>query len=539
MTVAAGSGAVVGPRKLGPGYRTPFDVVVFAACVAVGAGLILLALFGVYPFAGTIAAYVFGFLLEAAGHAVVVSLLVAAFVEARHPRWTFWGTLQHVTIGVAAVVAGVGLLVVDRWMVHVGLGTWATWEYFIAAVVASAAAGVVTYLVMRPDGFEGSKQAVSVHVLAGIGGLAGGALAVVATIGVLAAYRQGTGGPQVPIPTVSGINGPYVALGDSYSAGEGLRPFDPPTVSGAGDGCHRSISYGYPRLLVLEAGVPEGPFPACSGAVTADVYTGFSKDGPPPVDVAAQVDGAVHADVGLVTITSGGDDALFSVIVRRCFTHSDCTKRTFRSPPASPGRLTFPDSKPLNTWGPEEITLVSGRSAVLYAHLRQSFPNARIVAIGYPYLFPVNRAGLQPNDCASILRRFSLKERTTIRNLTDDLNNAMYEQAVAAHIEFVSPKAVWAGHEPCGNKGQYVNSIKPLLNVTSPVDGGSFHPTRAGQQQLAALVACYLDLNRQPPNPFVGGSAKPFVVTTGKAPSDLGLVDAPGSESRLVCSGGR
>ena len=125
----------------------------------------------------------------------------------------------------------------------------------------------------------------------------------------------------------------------------------------------------------------------------------------------------------------------------------------------------------MQTWGPASVQIVSQRAATLYGKLRQSYPNARIVAIGYPYLFPGGRAGLQPNDCASMMRRYSVVERTGIRALTDQFNNALYEQAVAAHIEFVSPVAVWDGHEPCGSKGQYVNSIKPILNVSSTVAG--------------------------------------------------------------------
>ena len=83
-------------------------------------------------------------------------------------------------------------------------------------------------------------------------------------------------------------------------------------------------------------------------------------------------------------------------------------------------------------------------AATLYGTLRRSYPNARIVALGYPYLLPGGRAGLQPNDCASILRRYSLVERTGIRALSDQFDNALYEQAVVSHIEFVSPVAVWA-----------------------------------------------------------------------------------------------
>jgi hypothetical protein len=129
-------------------------------------------------------------------------------------------------------------------------------------------------------------------------------------------------------------------------------------------------------------------------------------------------------------------------------------------------------------------------------------------------------------------------ERTAIRGWGDQLNNALYEQAVAASVEFVSPVAVWEGHEPCGSKEQYVNSIKPFLNVSNPVDGGSFHPTADAQRRLAALVACYLDLNPRPPNAFAGGQSRPLPVTGLMEPSSLGLVSAPGSKAApLNCAG--
>ena len=55
---------------------------------------------------------------------------------------------------------------------------------------------------------------------------------------------------------------------------------------------------------------------------------------------------------------------------------------------------------------------------------------------------------------------------------------------------------------------------------------------------LAALVACYLDLNRQPPNPFVGGQSHPVAVTGIVEPSAIGLVGAPGSKAApLNCAG--
>ncbi|MEA2567059.1 MAG: hypothetical protein QOD49_2236 [Actinomycetota bacterium] len=541
---AVATQTAVHPHKVDRDDLSLLDLVVFGICGLAGVAVVLLAAFAVYPFAGIIAAYVLGYLLEGAAHGLAVSLLVAAVNEARHPTWTFLGTGEYILMAVVTLALLVGLFVQDRWVVHVGLGTAATWGYFISAGVVSVVMAVLTYLTMRPGGFEGQTESMSIHVLAGLVGLALGAGLMAGVIGVLAWYRQANlPKASIAIPVVHGISGRYMALGDSYSAGEGLAPFDPGTgaVAQGGNGCDRSRG-AYSQLLVFDPAPAGVQFPACSGAVIPDIYTAFHKyaTGRPPTTVGPQVDGAVHPDVGLVTLTIGGNDALFSDIVQICFSSPNCMKTLFVTPGHLFERptLTWPPSQRLETWGPAAVQIVSQRAATLYGKLRQSYPNARIVAIGYPYLFPGGRAGLQPNDCASILRRYSLVERTGIRALSDQFNNALYEQAVAARIEFVSPVAVWAGHEPCGTKGQYVNSIKPILNVSRPVDGGSFHPTGDGQRQLAALVACYLDLNRQPPNAFVGGPPRPLTVSGIAEPSALGLVAAPGSKGApLSCAG--
>lgn len=532
------------PEKVDRDDLTLFDLWVFVAFLVFGLAVVLLAAFAVPPFGGVVVAYVLGFLLESAAHGLAISLLVADVIEWRRPKWTFFATGEHILMGIVTLGLLVGLFFQDRWIIHLGLSALAVWGYFISAAVGSVVMAWLTYLVMRPGGFDGSKEDVSIHVLAGLVGLVLGAGLVAATIGILAAYRQANlPKASITIPTVHGITGNYVALGDSYSAGEGLPRFLSGTEDIAlnGNACHRSAQ-AYSQRLVFDPPTPTVTFSACSGAVIPDIYNVFHKGrtGRPPLAVGPQVDGAVHPDVGLVTLTIGGNDALFSDIVQACFKEANCLTHTFVTPPPVPEKpdLTWPPSQPLSTWGPATIQMVAQRAATLYGKLRHSFPNARIVSVGYPYLFPAGRAGLQPNDCASILRRFSQVERTDIRALADEFNNALYEQAVAAHIEFVSPVAVWDGHEPCGTKGQYVNSIKPILNVSQPVDGGSFHPTADGQRQLAALVACYLDLNRQPPNPFIGGTAHPVVITGIEDPSTAGLVAIPGSKAApLSCAG--
>ena len=246
---------------------------------------------------------------------------------------------------------------------------------------------------------------------------------------------------------IEGITGTYVALGDSYSAGEGLRPFDQFTTSdqaSGGTGCHRSSPHAYPRLLRFEAPSPAERFVACSGAVKHDMYnphrTGDSADS---VVIAPQLDGEVHPEVGLVTLSIGGNDVVFSKVVVHCFLHVDCLDSTFRAPRDVPDRdLRFPATQPLRSWAEEALVLVRGKVDDLYPKLRAQFPNARIIVVGYPYLFPDRGAPVfDLSDCQSMLRRFARGERGEVRALHDELNATLYEAAVSAGIEFVSPAA--------------------------------------------------------------------------------------------------
>ena len=307
--------------------------------------------------------------------------------------------------------------------------------------------------------------------------------------------------------TIAGIHGGYVALGDSYSAGEGLPPFAPGTAQ---TNCDRSQSSAYPDLLIklLRARDHQAPFSytACSGALLNQILDQTNRSGGV---VPPQISGKVQPSVGLVTLTIGGNNAQFSKVVVTCLTDGNCLHQTF--PPPGVAEQTATHIAPgdlLNRWGPATIQEIGNEEGALFRTLRHDFPHARIIVIGYPYLFPTRSAPdfpFMPPMCASILNRLSAGERAGIRTLQDEFNDRSYEEAVVSGVEFVSPAAIWTSHEPCGANGQYTNSVKPYLNFPNPVNGGSFHPNAAGQQTLAALMACYLDANRQPPDPFVAG----------------------------------
>lgn len=151
---------------------------------------------------------------------------------------------------------------------------------------------------------------------------------------VIAVYAGGT------LATHRLVFGPakYVALGDSFSAGEGVPEFSagsandvdsaggPSTwekawalVTGdrAGNTCHRSSRGSYSRLLsaepALSSWLAPAQFAACSGAVTKDLV----EPNPDNENEPAQTDSLSEA-TRAVTLTMGGNDADFGGIIQAC-----------------------------------------------------------------------------------------------------------------------------------------------------------------------------------------------------------------------------
>ena len=330
-------------------------------------------------------------------------------------------------------------------------------------------------------------------------------------------------------PIIKTVTGTYVALGDSYSAGQGLGPFEPSSIP---NGCNRSPKFAYPELLAFSGHRESLTFDACSGAIVDDVLHANNRGRP---HIAAQVTDAVHSGVGLVTITISGNDMIFAAILKKCYLAADCLGDQF--PPA--GTQTY-ERIPVGTlgtqWAPAAIIAAGNRDLALFKRLRKDFPGARIVVIGYPHLFagPASRAGYLPTFCNSLLRRYSLAERLRLRHLEDQFNARIYEAAVVAGVEFVSPNAAWSNHEPCGVAGQLLNSFKPYLAFPVPIDGGSFHPNRSGQRVLAAVVTCYLnDFPSRPTFTQTGVSTPTKLPATLQPPSSLGLMPPPGFQTSL------
>jgi lysophospholipase L1-like esterase len=303
-----------------------------------------------------------------------------------------------------------------------------------------------------------------------------------------------SGNGSAGIPVVAPVHLPaqyplYVALGDSFSAGEGLGPpYISPTdnLGPGGNGCHQS-SEAYPEQISIES--PHRPvFQACSGA-TRDALQGpqTTQNGGvhPP-----QVQGVDWSHTGLVTITMGGNDLKFADVVFLCFLHSHCLGHRF-------GGTT------LSQWVSGLTRTVQGELTTQYQLIRSYVPTgARVLVVGYPNLFPLHppsdwvtvlRGDLNLQDANADCEYAAFSDRASLLWLEARLDATIRDAALAAGVEFVPTTDVFKGHEPCGpDNPRWIRY--PSFDPDRGLYDGSMHPTRAGQQVLARTVECYLHL---------------------------------------------
>jgi lysophospholipase L1-like esterase len=319
--------------------------------------------------------------------------------------------------------------------------------------------------------------------------------AVAALVALLATLVVGPEAGAQPAPFT------YVALGDSFSSGEGVAPYLRDGAQGQ-TRCDRSTraysTWVQPRGLAASvyslasgggaAGADNrygsdrnvrttAPFTwlswACSGAKTKNVVPA-AEGGVSQATAWAtepQLDSAAPslADADLVTLTIGGNDAGYTDVLVQCGLFK-CNTAAFRQQRTA----VIDATKPLL----EKV----------YASVAAAAPRARILVLGYAQPFPARK---REQSCVA-LRAFA-GEQDLLRSLGVRLN-AMIAAAAAdvartgVNIAFVPVASRFAGHEVCGRKGAWMSGI--LTSQTGfGVDPGSFHPNLKGQRDgYAAAV---------------------------------------------------
>jgi lysophospholipase L1-like esterase len=259
----------------------------------------------------------------------------------------------------------------------------------------------------------------------------------------------------------------YVALGDSYSSGEGNGPFD--------GNCHRALAAdsAYPRILpslVNYLGAPE--FHACTGAMSADVV---SRAQPKRGAQKRQVD-YLSPNSRLVTLTIGGNDLGFSSIIATCLLPTDCTHSKLAE------RVS------------EGLTTIQAKLTQVYERVRESMdPHGYLVFSGYPHLFIAGPAA----GCKHFI---SAQEAAWIDSLVD-AGNVRIAAAVRAarradaNVAYVNVVDDFAGHELC-SLNPWLYGIKFSLHEGINLVQGSYHPTVQGQRAYAVAIAASLRTHR-------------------------------------------
>jgi lysophospholipase L1-like esterase len=232
--------------------------------------------------------------------------------------------------------------------------------------------------------------------------------------------------------------GQYVALGDSYAAGQGgSQHYGDKT-------CLRSPN-GYPALLDAENQIHLRADAACSGATTSDV--------------SDEQLSALKQSTRLVTLTVGAADLGLSRVLAACTP----------VPPTTECQTEINRALALLAVPPGGESVLGGRLTGLYADVADAAPNALIVVTGYPLLFD----HVQGDDLKTQINRATAALNLTIKTAVESARNS------GVNIFYVDVTEAFAGHG-------IGSSDDPFINATGP---DAFHPNAAGYRAYAKAIS--------------------------------------------------
>ena len=318
----------------------------------------------------------------------------------------------------------------------------------------------------------------------------------------------------------------YVAMGDSYSSGEGNPPYYPDSNTKT-DQCHRSKG-AYPTQVTLPGqsvpiaklgGNEKFAFIACSGALTTGITpdAAFSQNADEklwnakgytvwqspqaPLAEGQQVDATgLNATTSLVTLTAGGNDSRWGAVLTGCLILAKAQLKSCLSPKYRLRQINRKgkplDPEALTVFEPKVLALLPKHLEVTYQQIHAKAPHALIVVSGYPLLFPQ-----KATKSCSVGLKLSLS--APVQNWMNDMGKLLDQEIATAvatvrgqgvDIRYVDPTSAFTGHAVCDNTPWIYGLIGEVhigkLNFVSP---GSFHPNQAGQDAYAKLVNGCLD----------------------------------------------
>lgn len=281
----------------------------------------------------------------------------------------------------------------------------------------------------------------------------------------------------------------FIALGDSYSSGEGSFSYDLDDSK-----CHRS-SDAYAFYVADELELNQPMMIACSGAITDDVIPSTNNS-------LGQID-YIGSDTDIITITIGGNDAGFESVLVACVDHLSnegyfCSSNQSVTESLSDrmealAGLRDPQLAPLTAPGTDRV--IHPISDVLL-QLATNAPNAEIYIAGYPKIFGENSAyyqydSLAPGDNYCVVNSAPVPNGEAKIGLDDavwlndqaELLNTIISNAVddvvllGKNVHYVSP-STFDTHGICDSGSPWMNDVDLTGGFVALPE--SFHPNTTG-----------------------------------------------------------
>jgi lysophospholipase L1-like esterase len=253
----------------------------------------------------------------------------------------------------------------------------------------------------------------------------------------LATLAMAVGVAAVPAQAVDKTT--YVALGDSYAAGQGAGPYL--------DDCYRSENT-YSELAAESKAIKLVTNAACSGKTTQDVVNTQLRK--------------LNKSTELVTITAGGNNLRVGAIFTSCAA-------------AMVNPAAVPQCEAATAYAAGEIASkkLAGDVTAMIQSVKAAAPNAKVVVTGYPYLYDPVAPG-QKDPMSLFINRAA--------QLADGLNGSIAAAAWATGAEYVDVRAAFAGHG--------INSAAPWVNLdlSAPTSPDNFHPNAKGYEAYFASL---------------------------------------------------
>lgn len=291
----------------------------------------------------------------------------------------------------------------------------------------------------------------------------------------------------------------YLAMGDSYSSGEGdiqngvsshyIRE------TGGKDDCHLS-NRSYPFLLAKAWNIPDGKFNtiACSGArvihdyifrlkyysgqntVTKKKFTEGNRDeiiknaksnflpGYIP-----QIEFVREYKPKVITLTGGGNDVGFGDILATCNDTDTCSY-------AADDRV-----KQLLK---DSIHNQYGVTKLLVKKLKEASPGSKIYVVGYPQFIEKGE-----QNCFLNGGLLNQRERAAIFDMTKEMNEVLWRAATDSGVPFVDITDALSGGRLCGGD-KYMTGLHNIsLSRLKEQKQNLYHPNPNGHLRIARQIA--------------------------------------------------